>query len=82
MVIAAIALGNARSTLYLPAMPAIYNTLHNTKVIMKMSDFADKTAQKAFLLDPMRIEFSKQEVLPRMVKGLDGLVSFDVVWED
>ena len=47
-----------------------------------VTDFADKTAQKAFLLDPMRIEFSKQEVLPRMVKGLDGLVSFDFVWEE
>lgn len=44
-----------------------------------VTDFADEAAQKAFLLDPVRLEFSKQEVLPRMVNGLDGLVSFDFI---
>ena len=46
-----------------------------------VTDFADEAAQKAFLLDPVRIEFSNQEVLPRMVNGVEGLVSFDFVWK-
>ena len=37
MVIAAIALGNAGSTLYLPAMPAITVALHTTGAMMKLS---------------------------------------------
>lgn len=46
-----------------------------------VTDFVDIAAQKAFLLDPVRIEFSKKEVLPRMVNGVDGLVSFDFIWK-
>ena len=45
-----------------------------------VTDFIDKEAQQAFLLDPVRIEFSKLEVIPRMVKGVEGIVSFDFVW--
>ncbi|AHE68136.1 multidrug effflux MFS transporter [Legionella oakridgensis] len=37
MVIAAIALGNAGSTLYLPAMPNITESLHTTGAMMKLS---------------------------------------------
>ena len=37
MVIAAIALGNAGSTLYLPAMPNITLSLHTTGAMMKLS---------------------------------------------
>jgi hypothetical protein len=46
-----------------------------------VTDFVDAAAQKAFLLDPLRLEFSKQEVIPRMVNGVDGIVSFDFVWD-
>ncbi len=45
-----------------------------------VTDFVDEDAQKAFLLDPVRIEFSTREVIPRMVNGVDGIVSFDFVW--
>ena len=45
-----------------------------------VTDFADISAQQAFLLDSVRLEFSRTEVIPRMVNGLDGLVSFDFVW--
>lgn len=46
-----------------------------------ITDFVDEAAQKAFLLDPVRVEFSKREVIPRMVNGVDGLISFDFVWD-
>lgn len=45
-----------------------------------VTDFVDEAARKAFIDDPLRIAFSQREVLPRMVNGLDGLVSFDFVW--
>ena len=41
-----------------------------------VTDFADEAAQEAFLKDPVRMEFSKREVLPRMPNGVDSLVSF------
>ncbi|AHE68137.1 Dabb family protein [Legionella oakridgensis] len=47
-----------------------------------VTDFIDTAAQKAFLLDPIRLEFSQREVIPRMVNGVDGLVSFDFVWHN
>lgn len=46
-----------------------------------VTDFVNVAAQQAFLLDSTRIEFSKREVIPRMVNGVDGLVSFDFFWD-
>lgn len=45
-----------------------------------VADFADEAARRAFIDDEKRVEFSKREVLPRMVGGVDGLVSFDFIW--
>ena len=42
-----------------------------------VTDFKDKAAQKAFMEDPERVALSKNEVVPRMVGGIDGVVSFD-----
>lgn len=47
-----------------------------------VTDFEDEAARNAFIDDEVRIEFSKREVLPRMVNGVDSLVSFDFVWKD
>jgi hypothetical protein len=40
-------------------------------------DFADRVAQKAFMEDPERTALSKHEVVPRVVGGAEGIVSFD-----
>ena len=45
-------------------------------------DFVDEKGRDAFLHDPMRVEFSKREVLPRMVSGVHSIVSFDFEWVD
>ena len=42
-----------------------------------VTDFKDKAAQKAFMEDPERVALSKNEVVPRMVGGTEGIVSFD-----
>ena len=42
-----------------------------------VTDFVDEAGRDAFMHDSQRLEFSKREVLPRMVGGVDGLVSFD-----
>ena len=47
-----------------------------------VTDFVDQAAQQLFLNDPIRIEFSKREVLSRMPNGVDSLVSFDFVWNN
>lgn len=46
-----------------------------------IADFENEQARNAFLYDPKRIEFSKREVLPRMVSGVDSIVSFDFEWQ-
>jgi hypothetical protein len=43
-------------------------------------DFIDETSRNAFLDDPVRLAFSKREVLPRMVDGVQSIVSFDFEW--
>jgi len=45
-----------------------------------IADFEDKAARDAFINDPVRIAFSKKEVLPRMVDGVNSIVSFDFLW--
>jgi hypothetical protein len=45
-----------------------------------VTDFANVAAQNAFLNDPIRLEFSQREVIPRMIDGLGGIVSFDFFW--
>ncbi len=46
-----------------------------------ITDFKDRKCRDAFLNDPIRIAFSKQEVLPRMERGVDSIISFDFIWE-
>jgi len=57
-----------------------YEKRNKTYTHCLVTDFVDEAARKAFIDDPERIQFSKREVLPRMIGGLDGLVSFDFVW--
>ncbi len=45
-----------------------------------VTDFADVAGQEAFLNDPVRLAFSKREVMPRMVNGAESVISFDFVW--
>ncbi|OGT63532.1 MAG: hypothetical protein A3J38_01045 [Gammaproteobacteria bacterium RIFCSPHIGHO2_12_FULL_45_9] len=45
-----------------------------------ITDFIDEQARNLFIDDPLRIEFSQREVLPRMVNGVDSIVSFDFEW--
>ena len=45
-----------------------------------VADFADSAGQQAFLLDNERLQFSKREVVPRVVNGMEGIVSFDFIW--
>ena len=47
-----------------------------------ITDFADEAARNAFIDDEVRVEFSKREVLPRMVNGADSIVSFDFEWDE
>ncbi len=44
-----------------------------------VTDFADETARNAFLTDPIRLAFSKREVLPRMINGVNSIISFDFI---
>lgn len=57
-----------------------YENRNKTYTHCLVTDFADEAARKAFIDDPVRVAFSKREVLPRMINGVDGLVSFDFVW--
>ena len=45
-----------------------------------VADFKDASARDAFLNDPVRLEFSKKEVLTRTLNGVDSIVSFDFVY--
>lgn len=45
-------------------------------------DFLNEQSRDAFLHDKKRIEFSQKEVIPRMVNGVESIVSFDFVWEE
>ncbi len=45
-----------------------------------VTDFADKAAQKAFMEDPERVALSKNEVVPRVVGGIEGIISFDFAY--
>ncbi|MBP9841431.1 MAG: Dabb family protein [Simkaniaceae bacterium] len=45
-----------------------------------ITDFIDESARNLFLDDEARVLFSKKEVLPRMVGGLEGIISFDFSW--
>jgi hypothetical protein len=45
-----------------------------------ITDFEDKTGRDAFIDDPVRIAFSKREVLPRMIDGVNSIISFDFFW--
>jgi hypothetical protein len=47
-----------------------------------VTDFSDLEARNAFIDDEVRIEFSKREVLPKMVNGVDSIISFDFEWQD
>ncbi len=40
-------------------------------------DFENEKARDAFLEDPVRLSFSKEKVVPKMIGGIEGLVSFD-----
>lgn len=46
-----------------------------------VTDFADENASRAFIDDPVRLQFAKSEVLELMVNGVSGIVSFDFVWD-
>ena len=46
-----------------------------------ITDFSDEAARKAFIDDPVRVLFSKEEVQPRVVDGINGIISFDFTWE-
>mgnify|MGYP000667996548 CR=1 FL=1 len=45
-----------------------------------ITDFIDMDARNSFIDDPVRIEFSKNEVIPRMIDGVNSIVSFDFEW--
>ena len=45
-----------------------------------VTDFVDTAGQQAFMNDPERVALSKNEVVPRMVNGIESIVSFDFVW--
>ncbi len=47
-----------------------------------VTDFDSVEARNAFIDDEVRIAFSKKEVLPRMINGVDSIVSFDFEWND
>ena len=44
-----------------------------------VTDFVDTTARDAFLNDPVRLSFSKREVLPRTINGVNSIISFDFI---
>lgn len=45
-----------------------------------ITDFIDEYSHNLFIDDKVRIAFSKREVLPKMVNGVDSIVSFDFEW--
>ncbi len=45
-----------------------------------ITDFIDEHSRNLFIDDEVRIELSKREVLPRMVDGVNSIVSFDFEW--
>lgn len=45
-----------------------------------ITDFIDEHSRNLFIDDEVRIEFSKREVLSRMVDGVNSIVSFDFEW--
>ena len=47
-----------------------------------ITDFKDEAARNAFIDDPVRVEFSKKEVLPKMVDGIKSIISFDFQWNE
>lgn len=47
-----------------------------------ITDFIDEHSRNLFIDDQVRIEFSKREVLPRMINGVDSIVSFDFEWDE
>ena len=46
-----------------------------------ITDFIDEYSRNLFIDDEVRIELSKREVLPRMVDGVNSIVSFDFEWD-
>lgn len=42
-----------------------------------ITDFVDEHSRNLFIDDVRRIEFSKREVIPRMIDGVNSIVSFD-----
>lgn len=45
-----------------------------------ITDFIDEHSRNLFIDDEVRIEFSRREVLPRMIDGVNSIVSFDFAW--
>jgi hypothetical protein len=44
-----------------------------------VADFIDEKSRNIFLEDHKRLELSKQKVIPNMINGVDGIVSFDFI---
>jgi hypothetical protein len=45
-----------------------------------ITDFIDEYSRNLFIDDEVRIAFSKREVLPKMINGVDSIISFDFEW--